>query len=111
MAIFYWGDGRDGRNRVSTHPTLYVRHVDQNEKKIYVQEGYFKGNTGTNQLTNILLDRVGTSDLIIGDAAQKRLISDLWEAGLNIRRSLDKKPVRDIKRIQKAQCLQPLSSR
>lgn len=74
--------------------------VDQNEKKIYVKEGYFKGNTGTNQLTNILLDRVGTSDLIIGDAAQKRLISDLWEAGLNIRRSLDKKPVRDIKRIQ-----------
>lgn len=74
--------------------------VDQNEKKIYVKEGYFKGNTGTNQLTNILLDRVGTADLIIGDAAQKRLISDLWEAGLNIRRSLDKKPVRDIKRIQ-----------
>ncbi len=74
--------------------------VDRNKKLIYIKEGYFKGNTGTNALTNILKDRVGTVDLIIGDCAEKRLISDLWEGGLNIRRSLDKKPLRDIKRIQ-----------
>ena len=74
--------------------------VDQNKKLIYIKEGYFKGNTGTEGLTNILKDRVGTTDLIIGDCAEKRLISDLWEGGLNIRRSLDKKPLRDIKRIQ-----------
>ena len=74
--------------------------VDQNKKLIYIKEGYFKGNTGTNALASILLDRVGRTDLIIGDCAEKRLISDLWEAGLNIRRSLDKKPLRDIKRIQ-----------
>ena len=74
--------------------------VDQNKMLIYVQEMYFKNATGTNTLADILLDKCGRSDLIIGDAAEKRLISDLWESGLNIRRSLDKKPKRDIKRIQ-----------
>ena len=74
--------------------------VDRNNKKIYVKEEYFRGNTGTNDLTKILINRVGTTNLIIGDCAEKRLISDLWEGGLNIRRSLDKKPLRDIKRIQ-----------
>ena len=67
---------------------------------MYVEEGYFKNATGTNALSRVLLDKVGTTDLIIGDCAEKRLISDLWDAGLNIRRSLDKKPQRDIKRIQ-----------
>ena len=74
--------------------------VDQNKMLLYVQEKYFKNATGTNALTGILLDRVGRTDLIIGDCAEKRLISDLWEAGLNIRRSLDKSPKRDIKKIQ-----------
>lgn len=74
--------------------------VDRNKMLLYVKEEYFKNATGTKDLSEILLDRCGRTDLIIGDAAEKRLISDLWEAGLNIRRSLDKSPKRDIKRIQ-----------
>jgi phage terminase large subunit len=74
--------------------------VDENNKNIYVEEIFFKSGTGGVKLAEILLDRIGRTDLIIGDAAEKRLISDLYYAGLNIRRSLDKKPGRDIKRIQ-----------
>lgn len=60
--------------------------VDFNSQKIHVKEMYFRNNTGTEALTNILLSTVGHSDLIIADAAQKRLINDLYEKGLNIKR-------------------------
>ena len=74
--------------------------VDRNKMLLYVKEEYFKNATGTNALAEVLLDRCGRTDLVIGDSAEKRLISDLWESGVNIRRSLDKSPKRDIKRIQ-----------
>lgn len=60
--------------------------VDQNKKRIYVKEEYFKNNTGSDTLFDVLLNICGHRNLIIGDAAQKRLINDLWHKGLNIRR-------------------------
>lgn len=57
--------------------------VDLNEKKIYIKEIYFQNNTASDQLANILMERVGSSDLIVCDSAQKRLIKDLYYKGLN----------------------------
>ena len=60
--------------------------VDRNEKKIYIKEEYFKNQTSTDALTKVVKERTGNTSLIIGDAAQKRLINDLYHSGLNIRR-------------------------
>ena len=60
--------------------------VDHAKKRVYVKELYFQNNTGSEQLAEVLIDRVGYGDLIIADAAQKRLINDLYYKGLNIRR-------------------------
>jgi phage terminase large subunit len=70
--------------------------VDENKKRIYIKEIYFKNNTSVGQLMKILHDRVGTIDLIIADAAERRLINDYyngmygpdgeWLSGVNIRK-------------------------
>lgn len=60
--------------------------IDHKQMRIYVKELYFKNNTGSDALAQILMSIVGRSDLIIADAAQKRLINDLYHKGLNIRR-------------------------
>jgi phage terminase large subunit len=70
--------------------------VDENNKRIYIDEIYFKNNTSTGQLIKIIHDRIGTVDLIIADSAERRLINDFyngmygsdgeWYAGVNIRK-------------------------
>jgi phage terminase large subunit len=60
--------------------------VDHGQKLIYVKEMMYKNSLGTNQLGDALINIVGYGDLIIGDAAHKRLINDLYDKGLNIRR-------------------------
>jgi phage terminase large subunit len=60
--------------------------VDHKQKKIYVDEELFQNGLGTNQLGQVLLNRVGQNGLIIADAAHKRLINDLYHLGLNIKR-------------------------
>jgi phage terminase large subunit len=57
--------------------------VDTNEKEIYLDEVLHKNGLGTSDLGNILLDRCGHFDLLIGDHAQARLLNDLRDVGLN----------------------------
>lgn len=61
--------------------------VDHKQKKIYLDEILYQNGLGTPQLGTILLDICGYTDMIIADAAHKRLINDLYQLGLNIRRS------------------------
>jgi len=58
--------------------------IDYNNMKIHLDECYFKNNTGSDMLFNVLDSIVGKKDLIVGDAANKRLIFDLYDKGLNI---------------------------
>ena len=60
--------------------------IDESSKIIYVHQELNKNGLGTDQLAEILIDIAGHNNLIIGDAAQKRLINDLYRKGLNIRR-------------------------
>lgn len=61
--------------------------VDFGNKTIYIKQLYFKNNTSFDGLYNILVDRVGYSDLIIADSAERRLINDYYNMGLNIKRA------------------------
>ncbi len=90
-----WEDGEFNENLPSCYgldfgfndpDALTKVALDKNEMKIYIKELYFKNNTGSSTLQEILLNIVGRKDLIIGDAAQKRLINDLYYGGLNIKR-------------------------
>ncbi|GAG51921.1 unnamed protein product, partial [marine sediment metagenome] len=60
--------------------------VDNQNKKIYVHQELKKNGLGTSQLGNIILEKVGHDGLVIGDAAQSRLINDLYNMGINIRK-------------------------
>jgi|GEM_PF-527902 len=85
----------------SNDPDSLVKvSVDRNKKLIHIKEGLFKSGNGTDTLVKLVLKIVGRTELVIGDCASKRTIGDLWDGGVNCRRSLDKKPLRDIKRIQ-----------
>ena len=95
----------------SNDPDALVKvAVDHNRMRIYVKEVYFKNNTGTAQLMEILHRRVGHTDLIIGDSAERRIIKDFqrgmngpngdWLGGVNIRPSKKKTVQIGIKTIQ-----------
>jgi phage terminase large subunit len=58
--------------------------VDEQKKLIYVHQELNKNGLGTNQLGEIIIEKVGHDGLIVGDAAQKRLINDLYNLGINI---------------------------
>lgn len=60
--------------------------VDEGTKRIYIREIYFKNNTSYDALKAILANRVGYINLIIADAAERRMIKDLYEEGFNIER-------------------------
>jgi phage terminase large subunit len=60
--------------------------VDRDRMLIYVEEMYFKNNTSFEALKRILEDRVGFTDLIVADSAERRMINDLWDSGINIKR-------------------------
>jgi phage terminase large subunit len=79
--------------------------VDKKNMKIYVKECYFRNNTSTAQLMEVLHDVVGTNDLIIADSAERRLIQDFyngmhstsgeWLSSVNIRKVRKSKGVKD----------------
>lgn len=60
--------------------------VDHGQKKIYVKEILYMNQLGTDALADRLMELVGYDDLIIADSAHKRLINDLYDRGLNIKR-------------------------
>lgn len=58
--------------------------VDIGNKKIYLEEVYFKNNTSFDALKRILEDRVGYQNRIVADSAERRMINDLYDEGFNI---------------------------
>ena len=64
--------------------------IDEHLKIIYVKEEYFKNNTSYEALKEVLIDRCGYSDMIVGDSAERRIRIDLKNDGLNIKKA--KKP-------------------
>lgn len=60
--------------------------VNEGEKLIHIDQILNKNGLGTDKLAIIMMDRIGHNDLIIADAAQARLINDLYYKGLNIKR-------------------------
>jgi phage terminase large subunit len=60
--------------------------IDHGQKKIHLREKLYKNGLGSDTLADILIEECGHSNLIIADAAHKRLINDLYHKGLNIRR-------------------------
>jgi len=61
--------------------------IDEDSKKIYLKEEYFKNNTSFEGLKNVLIDRCGYNDLIVADSAERRMIIDLRNEGLNIKKA------------------------
>lgn len=66
-------------------PDVMVKIAVDNQKKlIYVHQELNKNGLGTSQLGDIIIQTVGHDGMVIGDAAQKRLINDLYRMGINI---------------------------
>ena len=63
--------------------TLTEVAIDKNKKKIYLKEHLYQNGLKTDDLVEILLNRVGRK-LIIADSAEPRLIADLKSKGVNI---------------------------
>jgi phage terminase large subunit len=71
----------------SVDPTTLVKvAVDKKAKRIYVDEEYYSNTPlGTTAVYHVNKSRIARpDDLIVGDSAEDRLISDLQELGLNI---------------------------
>jgi phage terminase large subunit len=70
----------------SPDPTAMVKvAVDKKNKLVYVQEEIHKLELSTNDIEKIVKDRVGSkNDLVVADCAEKRLINDLRNTGINI---------------------------
>lgn len=66
--------------------SLVKTAVCHKTKRIFVKQELYKNELGSDQLADILIDICGHTNMIIADAADKRLINDLWHKGLNIRR-------------------------
>ena len=58
--------------------------IDKKQKKIYLKEHIYKNGLKSQDLAQIVLDKVGNK-LIIGDSAEPRLIADLKHLGVNIK--------------------------
>lgn len=71
----------------SIDPTTLIKvAVDKSRKRVYVNEEYYSNNPlGTTAVYDVFKSRAtNTNDLIVGDSAEDRLISDLSVMGLNI---------------------------
>jgi len=70
----------------SPDPTAMVKvAIDDKRKLVYVQEEIYKTDLSTNAIEQIVKDRIlDKSDLVVADCAEKRLISDLKNTGINI---------------------------
>tara|TARA_R100001594_G_scaffold31636_1_gene58910 strand:- start:2219 stop:3262 length:1044 start_codon:yes stop_codon:yes gene_type:complete len=58
--------------------------IDKKHKKIYLHEHIYKNGLKSQELAQIVLDKVGNK-LIIADSAEPRLIADLKHLGVNIK--------------------------
>lgn len=65
--------------------TLVETYVDKIERKIYLKEHLYKKGLNTSQLTKVFHDVAG-SGTIVGDSSEGRLIDEMKDSGLNIRR-------------------------
>jgi len=65
--------------------TLVETYVDKVERKIYLKEHLYKKGLNTSQLTKVFYDVAG-SGTIVGDSSEGRLIDEMKDSGLNIRR-------------------------
>lgn len=74
--------------------------VDHKRKRIYIEEIYHKSDTSFDALRDILVDRVGFHDRIVADAAERRMIHDLYDFGLNIEKCYKPEKHMQIKRLQ-----------
>tara|TARA_R110002051_G_scaffold320008_1_gene404747 strand:+ start:330 stop:1541 length:1212 start_codon:yes stop_codon:yes gene_type:complete len=63
--------------------TLTEVAIDKVKKKIYLKEHIYQNGIKTDQLVEIILNRVGRK-LIVADSAEPRLIADLKSKGVNI---------------------------
>lgn len=69
-------------------PTTLVKvAIDTKSKKIYVDQQYSKTNLSTEEIKEHNLSYAGKKDLIIGDSAEKRIISELSK-DMNIKKCL-----------------------
>ena len=70
----------------SPDPTAMVKvAIDDKRKLVYVQEEIYKTDLSTKAIEDIVKDRVlEKTDLVVADCAEKRLISDLKNTGINI---------------------------
>jgi phage terminase large subunit len=86
--------------------------INHSTNEIFIKEEYFKNNTSFEALTKILENRCGYNSLIIADAAERRMITDLYDLGFNIEKCKkgDKSVQRGIKLIQSyTLCIDPNS--
>jgi len=58
--------------------------IDKKHKKIYLKEHLYRNGLKSQELAQIVLDKVGQT-LIIADSAEPRLIADLRHLGVNIK--------------------------
>jgi len=58
--------------------------IDKKHKKIYLKEHLYRNGLKSQELAQIVLDKVGAT-LIIADSAEPRLIADLKHLGVNIK--------------------------
>jgi phage terminase large subunit len=58
--------------------------IDKKHKKIYLKEHIYRNGLKSNELAQIILDKVDNK-LIIADSAEPRLIADLRHLGVNIK--------------------------
>lgn len=71
----------------SNDPTTLVKiAVDRSARKLYIQELLYEKGLSTDQIAEINKKHCG-SNLIIGDSAEPRLISELQDKGINIERA------------------------
>lgn len=65
--------------------TLVEVYVDKKNREIYLREHLYKKGLNTSELINIFKDKAG-SKLIVADSAEGRLIDEMYNDGVNIRR-------------------------
>ena len=58
--------------------------IDKKKQRIYLKEHIYKNGLKSQELAQIVLDKIG-SKLVIADSAEPRLIADLKHLGVNIR--------------------------
>jgi phage terminase large subunit len=88
----------------SSDPDALVKiALDHKNLRIYLNEEFYKNNTSADGLHDILVDRCGYRSLIVADNNERRMIQDLENKGLNIRKARktgNASPVRRIRTIQ-----------